>query len=135
MSVAYNWDFSVAYNQDVYLIKKSRFWVCMKTRRVSKRDALVLATLRYLINFDCIFRFFELCYIYAEKQSTEPTKSLIFFSPQGSKDNRVKEIVGRNPSVKLMYLNGLSKNKKSAPLHLNSDFGHAFFVLSRKLLP
>ena len=35
-----------AYNQDVSLIKKSRFKVCLKTRRVTKRDALVLATLR-----------------------------------------------------------------------------------------
>ena len=41
-----------AYNQDVFLIKKPRFQVCLKTRRVSKRDALVLATLRYLLRFD-----------------------------------------------------------------------------------
>ena len=60
MSVAYNWDFSVAYNQDVYLIKKSRFWVCMKTRRVSKRDALVLATLRYV--WCMIFQLSELMF-------------------------------------------------------------------------
>ena len=38
-----------AYNQDVFLIKKSRFYVCLKTRRVTKRDALVLATLRYVL--------------------------------------------------------------------------------------
>ena len=39
---------SVAYIQDVFLIKKSRFLVCLKTRRATKRDVLVLATLRYL---------------------------------------------------------------------------------------
>ena len=39
---------SVASNQDVFLINKSRFYVCLKTRRVTKRDALVLATLWYM---------------------------------------------------------------------------------------
>ena len=39
---------SVAYIRDVLLIKKMSFWVCLKTRRVTKRDALVLATLQYL---------------------------------------------------------------------------------------
>ena len=39
---------TVAYIQDVPLIKKMSLWVCLKTRRVTKRDALVLATLRYV---------------------------------------------------------------------------------------
>ena len=38
---------SVAYIRDVLQIRKLWFWVCLKSRRVSKRDALVLATLRY----------------------------------------------------------------------------------------
>ena len=37
----------VAYIQDELLFKKLAFWVCLKTRCASKRDALVLATLRY----------------------------------------------------------------------------------------
>ena len=37
---------SVAYNRDEVLIKKLPFWVCLKTGRVTKRDALELATLR-----------------------------------------------------------------------------------------
>ena len=41
---------SVAYIRDVLLIKNLSFWVCLKTRRVTKRDALVLATLRYLLS-------------------------------------------------------------------------------------
>jgi hypothetical protein len=36
----------VAYIQDELLFKKLAFWVCLKTRCASKRDALVLATLR-----------------------------------------------------------------------------------------
>ena len=44
---------SVAYIQDVFLIKKSRFLVCLKTRRATKRDVLVLATLRYLFSYQC----------------------------------------------------------------------------------
>jgi hypothetical protein len=35
----------IAYNKDGLLINKLSFWVCI-TRRVTKRDALVLATLR-----------------------------------------------------------------------------------------
>ena len=38
---------SVASNQDGLLINKSRFQVCLKTRRVTKLDALVLSTLWY----------------------------------------------------------------------------------------
>ena len=38
---------SVAYIRDVLQIRKLSFWVCLKTRRVTKRDALELATLRY----------------------------------------------------------------------------------------
>ena len=38
---------SVAYIQDGLLFRKFSFWMCLKTRRVTKRDALVLATLRY----------------------------------------------------------------------------------------
>ena len=45
-----------AYNQDVFLIKKSRFQVCLKTRRVTKRDALVLATLRYMLNIQNLIK-------------------------------------------------------------------------------
>ena len=37
---------SVAYIRDVLLIRKLAFWVCLKTRRATKRDALELATLR-----------------------------------------------------------------------------------------
>jgi hypothetical protein len=37
---------TVAYNQDVLIIRKLLLWVCLKTRRATKRDALVLATLR-----------------------------------------------------------------------------------------
>ena len=37
---------SVAYNRDGLLINKSGFWVCLYTRRATKRDALVLVTLR-----------------------------------------------------------------------------------------
>ena len=39
---------SVAYNRDELLFRKLSFWVCLKMRRVTKRDALVLATLRYM---------------------------------------------------------------------------------------
>ena len=42
---------SVAYIRDVLQIRKLSFWVCLKTRRVTKRDALVLATLRYILTF------------------------------------------------------------------------------------
>ena len=37
-----------ATNRDMSLFKKSRLWGCYKTRHVTKRDVLVLATLRYL---------------------------------------------------------------------------------------
>ena len=48
-------DLKCAYNQDVFLIRKSRSQVCLKTRRVTKRDALVLlATLRYLFSQTCL---------------------------------------------------------------------------------
>ena len=40
---------SVAYNQDVLIIRKLSLWVCLKTRCATKRDALVLATLRYVV--------------------------------------------------------------------------------------
>ena len=39
---------TVAYIQDVPLIKRMSLRVSLKTRCVTKRDALVLATLRYL---------------------------------------------------------------------------------------
>ena len=39
----------VAYIQDGLPFRKLAFWVCLKTRCVTKRDALVLATLRYLL--------------------------------------------------------------------------------------
>ena len=42
-------DLKYAYNQDVFLIKKSMSMVCLKTRCVTNWDALVLATLRYMI--------------------------------------------------------------------------------------
>ena len=38
-----------ATNQDMSLFMKSRLWGCYKTRHVTKRDVLVLATLRYLM--------------------------------------------------------------------------------------
>jgi hypothetical protein len=37
----------VVYIRDGLLFRKLAFWVCLKTRCVTKRDALVLATLRY----------------------------------------------------------------------------------------
>ena len=40
----------VAYIQDELLFKKLAFWVRLKTRCASKRDALVLATLRYMVS-------------------------------------------------------------------------------------
>ena len=36
-----------AYTWDGLLFRKLSFWVCLKTRRVTKRDVLALATLRY----------------------------------------------------------------------------------------
>ena len=38
-----------ATNQDMLLYRKSRVWGCYKPRHVTKRDVLVLATLRYLL--------------------------------------------------------------------------------------
>jgi hypothetical protein len=88
-----------------------------------------------LMDFDYICRFFELCYIFPEKQGTKPTKSTsLIFLPHGFKNNGVKEILVWNWYIIHNHLNGLSKNKKSAPLHLNSDFGHCIFLLSSKLL-
>ena len=39
----------VAYNRDELLFRKLSFWVWLKTRRVTKRDTLELATLWYLL--------------------------------------------------------------------------------------
>ena len=41
-----------ATNQDMSLFMKSRLWGCYKTRHVTKRDVLALATLRYVFGDD-----------------------------------------------------------------------------------
>ena len=49
-----------ATNQDMSLFMKSRLGGCYKTRHVTKRDVLVLATLRYLKSQTIIFVFLPL---------------------------------------------------------------------------
>jgi hypothetical protein len=48
-----------ATNRDMSLFMKSRLWGCYKTRHVTKRDVLLLATLRYIVLI-INFIFFEI---------------------------------------------------------------------------
>ena len=63
------------------------------------------------MDFDYSCSFFDL---YTFAQRTKPTKS--------------------TSSCEINNLNGLSKNKKSAPLHLNSDFGHCIFCTIQQII-